>query len=195
MINTQTIVTRIRSNSLHILLWSIAVVYLFVAPSLHNQLFVQEGKPIELDELPTEETGGIRYNIEAVKFWSENMQVHDEVETYALWGWAFLDTGETLFLKDFDRFFLISNQEDTYVFKSKVFPRPGVQDVFKDLGLDDLSSSGIYAVISRNEIPIGKYNIGLLFENKSGGEQYFVVTNKELIRTPNHLYMEEPDSN
>jgi len=195
MIKTQKLLAFIKTNPWHFLLWSFAVLYLLSGPSLYNHFFVQEGKPLELIELPAQETGGIRYNIEAIKFWSENMQVHEEVETYALWGWAFLNTGQQVLLQDFDRYFIISNSKDTYVFPTQVYPRPGVQDVFKDLGLEDLSSSGIYAVISRNAVPVGRYSIGLMFEQKHDGEQYFVVIGKELVRTPNHLKLEDQASN
>lgn len=190
----QKIFPLIKTNASHILLWSIAVLYLLSSPSLSYHFLVQEGKPLSLDNLPSQETGGIRYNIESVKFWSENMQVHYEMETYALWGWAFLDIGKPVLLKDFDRYFLISNQEKMYVFSTQVFPRPGVQDVFKDLGQEDLSSAGIYAVISRNAIPVGRYSVGLLFEHKYDSEKYFVTIDKELVRTPNHLKLEKAAS-
>jgi hypothetical protein len=174
----------------HILLWSVAAIYLFFGPSLYYQLFPREGKPVEVwDEQPPK-TGRIRYNLESCKFWSNNLATYTEGETYALWGWAFLNLGPDTLQANYDRFAIVYDDTHSYVFPMKVYPRPGVQDHFKDLGLTDLASSGFYAVISRNALGVGEYGIGLLFKNKQDGTSYYVKTDQLLVRTPNHLSLE-----
>lgn len=184
----------IQRNVWQILLWIIAVFYLLLCPYFSYQFFVQEGKPFEVWEHPPEETGGIRYNIEDIKYWKKNMEVYEEGETYALWGWAFLDISKKVELDDFDRFIVLTNHVNSYVFTTEVFLRPGVQDVFNDLGLDDLTSSGIFAFISRNALPAGTYSVGLLFKQKQDGERYYIMSSKELVRTPNHLKLVTKES-
>ncbi len=174
----------------HILLWSIAVLYLVFSPSFFYQFFVQDGKPLEVWEQQPEESGGIRYNIEDLKYWAENIEIHEEGETYALWGWAFLDIGQKVEQENFDRFILLSDHADSYVFPVQVYPRQGVHDAFKNLDLGDLTSSGFYAVIAKNALPYGTYSVGLLLTREHNEEQYYIKTNKELLRTPNHLKLE-----
>lgn len=174
----------------HILLGSIAVLYLLFSPSLSYHLFSQEGKPLEVWKQQPKETGVIRYNVEDLKYWSKNMAVYEEGETYALWGWAFLDIEPNILLADFDRFVIVYNHADAYVFPMQVYLRPGVQETFADLGLSDLTSSGFYAVISRNALTVGKYGIGLLFKHKQDGTIRYIQTDKILVRSPNHLLIE-----
>ena len=174
----------------HILLWSIAVLYLLFSPSLSYHLFSWEGKPLEVWKRQPEKTGGIRYNVEDLKYWSKNMASYQEGETYALWGWAFLDIDPKTLQADLDRFVVIYNDANAYVFPMQVYRRPGVQDTFKDLGLSDLTSSGFYAVISRNALTVGEYGISLLFKHKQDGTIHYIQTNKILVRSPNHLLIE-----
>jgi hypothetical protein len=137
-----------------------------------------------------EQTRGIRYNVEDLKYWSKNMSIYDEGETYAIWGWAFLDIDPNILQSDFDRFVIVYNDDNAYVFPVQIYQRPGVQDTFKDLGLSDLTSAGFYAVIARNALAVDKYNIGLLFKQKQGDSIYYTRTGKILVRTPNHLSIE-----
>jgi len=186
MTNVLTLAGKFR----HILLWSIAALYLFFSPSLYYHFFPQEGKPLEVRQEHPKERGKIRYNVEACKFWSKNTASYVEGETYALWGWAFLEMGPDTLQADFDRFVVVYNDDNTYLFPVKIYRRPGVQDAFKDLGLSDLSSAGFYSVISRNALEAGEYRIGLLFKHKTQDTNYYVRTNKILLRSPNHLSLE-----
>jgi hypothetical protein len=173
----------------HLALWSTAILYLLLSPSLYYHLFPREGKPIEVWEQQPKEAGRgrFRYNVESTKFWSNGKVTYAEGETYALWGWAFLNKGPDTLQADFDRFVIIYDDANSYVFPMQVYRRPGVQKVFKKLGLKDLKSSGFYSVISRNALDVGEYGIGLLFKHKQNGSIYYVQTNKILVRSPNHL--------
>jgi len=174
----------------HIMLWLIAALYLLVSPSIYYHLFPQEGKPLEVWKQQPKEKGNIRYNVEDCKFWSEDRVSYEEGETYALWGWAFLDTGPGTMQTDFDRFVVLYDDVNAYVFPMQDYRRPGVQDRFKDLGLGDLTYSGFYSVISRNALAVGKYGIGLLFKHKQDGTSHYIQTSKMLVRSPNHLSLE-----
>jgi len=174
----------------HILLWSTALLYLLFSPSISYHLSSQEGKPLQVWKQQPEKTGGIRYNVEDLKYWSKNVESYEEGEIYALWGWAFLDIGSNTVQADFDRFVIIYNDANAYLFPIQVYPRPGVQDTFKYLGLSDLASSGFYSVISRNALTAGKYGIGLLFKHKQDGTNHYLQTDKILVRSPNHLSLD-----
>jgi len=185
----------IKGSYWHVLLWSIAVLHLLLGPFFSYHFFVEDGKPLEVWHQMPEETGGIRYNVEDLKFWAEDMEVYEECETYALWGWAFLDLDRKVDLTDFDRFVVLSDNTRSYVFSTQIYPRPGVKEAFYDLGLDGLISAGFYAVISRNALPPGTYSVGLMFRQGRSGQQYYIETNKVLVRTPNHLKMNLRESN
>jgi hypothetical protein len=176
---------------LHIMLWIFAGLWLLLSPIWHYRFVVREGKPLEILEQQPEETGGIRQNIEDLKFWFDDGEVHEEGETYALWGWAFIDIEPHVTQYDFNRFVVLTDDENSYVFSTEVYPRPGVQDYFEELGLDDLTSSGFYAVISRNSLPVGKYNVGLLFKHRfDDTDYYYGQAYKFLLHSPNHIIME-----
>jgi hypothetical protein len=178
------------SQTRHILLWSMAILYLLVSPPLYYHAFVREGKPVEVWKQQPKEAGKIRYNVENCRFWANNTISYTEGETYALWGWAFLNKGPSTRQADFDRFVVIYDDTNSYVFPMQNRRRPGVQKVFSELGLKDLTSSGFSSVISRNALGVGKYGIGLLFKHKQDGSMYYVQTNKILVRSPNHLSLE-----
>jgi len=174
----------------HALLWSTAILYLLFSPLVYYHLFPQrEGKPIEVLKAPPEENGRIRFNIESLIYWSNNLVAYQEGETYAFNGWAFLNEGANTKQAEYDRFVIVYNDANAFVFPMKVFRRPDVQDAFKDLGLNDLAGSGFNAVISRNALTVGEYKIGLLFKNKQDGTSYYLATDRILERTPNHLVL------
>ena len=178
----------------HILLWLIATLYLLFSPSFYYRWFpqegnLQEGKPLEVLKQQPERTGGIRYNVEDCKYWSTHREGDAEGETYALWGWAFLNIGPNILQADFERFVIIYSTENAYVFPMEIYERPDVQRASNDLGLTDLSSSGFYSLISRNALAIGEYGIGLLFKDKQNGTSHYVQTNKILVRSPNRLLL------
>jgi hypothetical protein len=184
-----TFVTRVSKFS-QILLWSIAGLYLLFSPSLYYRLFPREGKPLEIWAAPPKEKGQIRYSIGDCKFWSDNRVSFEEGETYALWGWAFINRGPETVQADFDRFVVLYDSANAYVFPMQVYRRPAIQDHFKDLGFSDLASAGFYSVISRNALDVGEYRIGLLFKHRQNGTNYYVETDKILVRSPNHLVLE-----
>lgn len=174
----------------HILLWSIAALYLLFSPALYYHLFPQEGKPIEVRKQQPEETGGIRYGVDDCKYWSKGRASHTEGETYALWGWAFPNMGLDVSEANFERFIVIYDPANAYIFPMQAYQRPDVQEAFKDLGVTDLASSGFYAVISRNALEVGEYGIGILFKHKQEDISHYIQTDKILVRSPNHLFLE-----
>jgi len=173
----------------HIVFWSTAILYLLFSPSLRYQLFLQAGKPLEILNTPPNENGEIQYNVEKVDYWSENRVIHEKSETYALRGWAFVNEGPHTQQTDFDRFIVIYDDKKVYIFPMLVASRTDVQDFFKDNGLSGLVSSGFNAVISRNSLPIGEYDIGILFRHTQDDTSYYIQTNRVLMRTPNHLLL------
>lgn len=171
----------------HIVLWSIAILYLLFSPSLNYHLFTkQEGKPVEVLKVPPKERGKIRYQLEKNLVAYEN---YEDAETYALKGWAFVIADPHTQQAEYDRFIVVYNESNAYLFLMKVDLRPRVQEVFKNLGLNDLKSSGFEAVISRNALRVGEYKIGLLFRSKEKAISYYKTTNRMLKCTPNYLLL------
>jgi hypothetical protein len=168
----------------HLLLWSTAILYLLFSPSLKYHLFAQqEGKPLEVLNAPPEENGKIKYSLR------KNLAAYKDDETYIFQGWAFINEGPDARQAGYDRFVVIYNESNAYLFPTKIDLRPEVQKAFQDLGLSDLKFSGFYAVISRNALPVGEYKIGLLFRSKENTTSYYKTTNRILDRTPNHLLL------
>lgn len=175
----------------HTVLWVLAGLWLLFSPYWRYKFFVQEGKPVVVLEQPPEETGGIRHSIGNLVYWSEGAESHEEGETYSLWGWAFTDVDRGVAQTAFYRFVVLTNQGKAYFYSMEVFDRPDVQEAFKELGFSDLTPSGFYAVISRNSLPVGEYKVGLYLKSlQDTSLNYFVETDKLLVRTPNHLLLE-----
>ena len=174
----------------HILLWSTAILYFLSSPSIYYHLFTQqEGKPIEKLYAPLKEKGEIKYNLESLIYWPRTRVAPKEGELYAFKGWAFINEGPHIRQDEYDRFVVVYNESNAYLFPMKDHSRPDVQKAFQKLGLSNLKSSGFHAVISRNALSVGKYKIGLLFRSQGDGPSYYRATNKILERTPNHLLL------
>lgn len=177
-------------RSKHFLLWLVAILYLLFSPSLFYHFFSQEGKPDEVKSIPPREVGKIRFNIENISYWSDNMVVYQRSETYALGGWAFVDTDPLTKQSDFNRFVVIYNDSKAYLFPIQTYMRPDVESYFKNSSQRELIQSGFTAVISKNALATGNYKIGLLFEHKKGNASYYIEADRVLVRKPNRLYLE-----
>lgn len=136
-----------------------------------------------------EQYGQLKYHFDDLKFWSHDLEVKVELETYALWGWAFVDEPSveqayeiTLILYD--------DNSVGFEYPTKSFPRPDVEEVFSYKGINGLSDSGFYVVINRRSLKNGSYRVGLLIRGLETEEKFFVLTNSRIIRTPNHLRFE-----
>jgi len=184
-----------RVNWVQFSLWSAVVAYLVFGPKLHYILFETDGKPYEINVTIPEHSKVIRYNIEDLKYWEGDIQVYEEGDTYALWGWAFPEIGIDTDLANYQRFFVIRNARREFLFSTKVYSRPGVKDVFSDRQIKNLQMAGLYSVISKNALPLGVYHVGILAICENSGESYYTESNKLLIRTPNHLILKDNNSN
>ena len=89
----------------------------------------------------------------------------------------------------FEKYLVLNSASRTYFFAYDSFAWPGVQDAYKDLGLD-LSSTGFHVLISGDGLRSGTYNIGFLFQDTAEDRAYYSVSNRYLIRTPNQVYVE-----
>jgi hypothetical protein len=179
-----------KGTLIHFVLWAMAILYLLFSPAFQYRFLSQEvGKPPEVLNAPPKENGEIKYNLESLIYWSIDRVADQEGETYAFMGWAFINESPQIQQAEYDRFVVVYNESNTYLFPMKVYPRPDVQKAFQDLGLGDLKSSGFNAIISKNALKVGEYKIGLLFRSKENGTSYYTVTTKILERTPNHLQL------
>ena len=112
-------------------------------------------------ELPAE-TGGIRYNIEAISVTGRSVV---EIE-----GWAFIDDNDS---SDDEVFVVLQSDHRTYVFDAMVRERPDVAGHFEGLGLD-LHFSGFMAIIPARNVRAGEYVIGIYI--RKGDIEAFTYT-------------------
>ena len=179
----------IKKYWIHIIICLIVILYFIYGPFLYYQIFVQEGKPIEVVQQPPQETGMIRYNIEDIKH-RLNAMVFYEEETYEIWGWTFLNLEEKPIQSDYDRFIILNSTSKSLFFPVEDFWRPGVHETFEELGMN-LKLSGFFVKISKNAIPTGLNCIGILFRHKQTSDAYYVNTMRGVIRTPNLIWLED----
>lgn len=134
------------------------------------------------------QNGEIKFHFDDLKFWSHDVEVKVELETYALWGWAFVD--EASFDQPYEITLILYDENSVgFEYPTKPFSRPDVEDFFAYKGFNGLSDSGFYAVINRRSLKMGSYRLGILITGLETKEEIFVLTNSRILRTPNHLRM------
>jgi len=112
------------------------------------------------DPLPATTTAGKMY-IDEVR-----MSTEKEGKCQIV-GWGFLTSEPNLTPDDYDRTVLLSSGTDVFTIATETVQRADVQKAFTDLNMN-LVNSGISAEFSLDKLPIGTYNISILFEKSDG---------------------------
>lgn len=173
---------RLRNYWYHLAIWAAMFTYLFVAPELHLRFVLEYGKPVQQNlELPAP-SDQILFAIDRL----DPISIEGQ-DLFYLWGWAFF--GENADQALYDRLIVLNSDKRTYFFTIKSFERPDVQKAFEYLNMD-LLNSGFSTFIAKEGITPDTYHIGILFIDKQTNTLHYIVTNKVLIRTANHLELQ-----
>lgn len=165
----------------------LAIFFLGLLPNIYEKYqLISVGKWEKRTDVKNLENAEIIYNIEALKYWNRDSEVTVELDTYALWGWAFLDN--QMKTQQYETSIILFGDNSVgYEFSAKSFPRPGVAEVFSYKGIDGLIDSGFFAVINRRSLEKGTYQVGILLKVINSNEKFFIRTNSKIICTANHL--------
>jgi len=147
---------------LHILIWSIAILYFFLSPTFHRHFLNNTNSQIVLDNLSAKITNEGKIYIDGLD--SENISRSSK---FKLWGWAFLTDDRYLSIDDYNRAIILFSDDEIYQYPVISTERLGVQDFFSDLNMD-LINSGFYTYLTKETIKPGLYKIGMIFETKNG---------------------------
>jgi hypothetical protein len=172
----------LKKNWLHLAIWSLMFIYLLAAPGVYTRNVLSNGKPIEFSQALPATTDQIRASVDRLDPMASNGQ-----DIYNLWGWAFYlgDADQAAY----DRLIVLQSDDRTYYFPTESFKRPDLQLAFPDVSMD-IRETGFSAYISNDVLHPGKYQVGILFEPRKGGDNYYNLSNKILVSTPNTLALE-----
>ena len=153
----------LRKNRLHILVWTLMLIYQVFAPGLYTRFVLLNGKPIQVNgELPAE-TDQNKYSIDGL-----DPIVYEGQDLYKLWGWAFLNVDPSKTPDMYEQEIVLTSRSRYYFFPAKSVPRPGVQEAFKNLNMN-LINSGFSTLIAMDVIRPGKYSVGIVFRYQPCG--------------------------
>jgi hypothetical protein len=143
------------------------------------------GQPVETNvQLPTETTDA--------KWWVEGLDAQEN-DVYRLWGWAFPTMDTTLPSGTYKREVVLTSGSKNLIFSAVTSLREDVQNKFSNLGMD-VSLSGFSALIAKNALELGIYQVGLIFKNPSDDTDWYVNVNRCLTNTAKMLVLEKNGS-
>lgn len=172
-------VKRICGVKIHIFILLITTLYLLMAPKIYAYLFLTYGKPVFLEEtlpFPSEE---ILFAVDG-----DGSIIINNQNIYQTNGWAFLMNVPDQSI--YDRYLVLKSGSRQYFFSLEDAKRHELSEAFKNQG-GGLSNAGFQAYLSGDSISSGAYNIGFFFKEKGGTQIYYSVSERYLIRTPNHI--------
>lgn len=170
-------------KSIHFLLWGLMILYLFIAPVIKDRMTIVIGKPVEVEGAQVVDSDRIR---SAVNRLSEARV--DGQWVYRVQGWSFItdDMDQT----NYDIFLVFSNDKNFYFFETTPKKRSDIEEAYPEVEID-LTNSGFDAFIAKETIANGRYEIGMLYRNKTSGEFAYSRMDRTLVKTINDIQMEE----
>ena len=123
-------------------------------------LFPQNDLVKYTDPLPAATTAG--------KMYIDQVQVSTKSKgKIQMAGWGFLNSEPNLTPDDYERRVVLSSDTGVFTITTETKQRVDVQKAFVDLNMD-LANSGFWSEFSLDKLPVGTYNISILFEKSDG---------------------------
>ena len=175
-----------RKHLAQIILLAAMLLYFFLAPEAYDFFFLKLGKPVQKDILLPEPFTEARSWIDGLYLYTGETQ-----GVYELLGWAFpvVNDVETP-IGEYERLLVLSTSSRNYTFSLETKRRDGVQEAFKDVGMD-VRMSGFVSLIAQSSIGADSYRIGVLFQHPLPETLFYVDTGWCLTSTPNNLILED----
>jgi hypothetical protein len=177
----------LRKYWIHLLIWVAVLFYFFFAPNLAVLLLTKNGKPLQTNAVIPAESNRITYEISDFEPY-----IKDGENLYNLFGWVLIAPEKGQSKDSFTRELILVSGERNYVFPiTPGYRNPSLPD--KLAGVDiDLNTLGFNALIAEDTIKPGKYRIGFIFKDSSGGSAfYWDKPASYLVKTPNTLRWEK----
>ena len=112
------------------------------------------------DPLPAATTAG--------KMYTDQVRVSTENEgKYQIVGWGFLSSEPNLTPNDYERKLILSSGTDVFSLATETVQRADVQEAYLNLNMN-VVNSGFLSEFSLDKLPVGTYNISILFEKSDG---------------------------
>ncbi len=170
----------------HLLFWTLMTLYFVFAPDVFTRIFIQNGKPLQIDASIPAESDRIHLVIEDLVPY-----VKDGENLYELMGWSLMVPEGGISPELFVREIILVSNERKYLFSARTGRRePDLPSEFKgmDINFDTL---GLSVLIAEDAIKPGEYRIGVVFRNTSNGSVfYWDKPVYYLVKTPNTLSLE-----
>lgn len=162
-----------------ILAWMLLFFYLIFTPKIMAYSIEEDGLPIESNIAITDIAlrKEYRYRIDGITKQSDNPKI------YRIFGWAFVTTRPEEPTDLFETKIVLFTKSKNYVYITNPSARPGVQEAFKDLGLN-IMNPGFSGYINKYALNYGKYCIGIKLTNQVDNTSLFILTNRIAKVTP-----------
>jgi len=172
----------LNTNKIHFLILIAIISYVILAPIIYAHYFVQAGKPIKVEANLPNVTDEIIFSFD-----SNGSAIFDGQKLHQLNGWAFIPQVRSQ--SKFNQYLVLNSGSRTYFFSIESVARSDLRDFYLAQGQDE-HLTGFNVLISGDNIRSGVYNIGFLFQNTTENREYYSVSNRYLVRTPNLTYVQ-----
>lgn len=172
----------LRKNWYHPVTFLFVLLFTIFSPQILYGLQDERGKPVSFSSTlePSTSIKGCVNFLEITKIKGNQL--------YYLTGWAFLEGIDDQSI--FTRFLVLQSDNRNLFFPVTDVDRPDVQAAFPDAH-SDLTHSGFAAYFSPQALPPGKYEIGIVFQNRNTRSAIFSLTRRSLLITPNTIKLDE----
>ncbi len=167
------------ANQKHLIVWAVLLIYLASANQLYVNLILKQGKPVgENDPLPSE-VRPIVYQLSDVLL---SVRRNGE-DLFELNGYAFFRDNP---LQHNQIEIMLFSPTLKLTFPTQTPPYPDMIQSYSGYkpGMNDAQFS---LLLSKNTVIPGIYQVYILLQSASGGDQAYVMTGGTILKTPNML--------
>jgi len=168
---------------IHVLLWGVMILYLFIAPVIKDKVTIVTGKPVNVAGVTLESSDNIVGMVDRMT----EAKV-DGQWVYRFQGWSYIKTD--MEQANYDVYLVFANEGNQYIYATTPYSRADVEAAFPEVE-SDLSNSGFDTVVAKELMANGTYDVGLLYKHKTSGAATFQLMDKVLIKTINDIKLED----
>lgn len=171
----------LHKNWYHLLIWTLMIAYVFIAPGFVDQTSRKYGRPIqpELAELKTSDQ--VLAHVDEMQSVEFEGQYLDTVL-----GWAYAAVDPNASTENFNRFLILQSDARKYYFQTTPYSRPDIEAGYPAISAD-LTNAGFKAMLAKEFIRPGRYQLGIVLK-QDNGDDYIVWTEQYIVRTGNQIF-------
>jgi hypothetical protein len=167
------------ANQKHLIVWAVLLIYLASANQLYVNFFLRQGKPVSKNDPLPSEVRPIVYQLsdtlQSVRRNGENL--------FELSGYAFFQDNP---LEPTQIKILLFSPTLKLTFPTQAAQYPDMIQSYSGYkpGMDRTQFS---LLLSKNTLKPGTYQICILLQSLTGGDQVYVMTSGTILKTPNTI--------